>query len=112
MRIKLPYPPSLNRLYRVVRGRPILSREAREYRAQVQAHLVSIGYEATRSPVAVSVWLYRPRRSGDVDNTLKALLDACNGFLWRDDSQLLELHVYRLDDKESPRVELLIELRT
>jgi len=112
MLISLPYPPSLNRLYRTVRGRPILSKEAREYRAAVRSLLDGMGYRATGSPVAVSVWLYRPRRTGDADNALKALLDACNGFLWRDDSQLVEIHLWRLDDKDRPRVDLRIELKS
>jgi crossover junction endodeoxyribonuclease RusA len=112
MRLVLPYPPSLNRLYRVVRGRPILSREAREYRARVQVMLLAEGYRPTSSPVAPSIWLYRPRRTGDADNALKALLDALNGILWLDDSQVVELHLYRLDDKNNPRVELRVELRS
>lgn len=111
MRLVLPYPPSLNRLYRVVNGRPILSREARDYRARVQRQLAAEGYRPTSSPVAPSIWLYRPRRTGDADNALKALLDALNGLLWVDDSQVCELHLYRLDDKEDPRVELLVELK-
>lgn len=105
----LPYPPSLNRLYRTVRGRPILSREAREYRAAVQRQLAGIGFRATGSPVALSVALYRPRKSGDADNALKALLDALNGLLWADDSQIVEIHLWRRDDKARPRVELLLE---
>jgi len=105
----LPYPPSLNRLYRTVRGRPILSREAREYRAAVQRQLAGIGLKATGSPVALSVALYRPRRAGDADNALKALLDALNGLLWLDDSQIVEIHLWRRDDKARPRVELLVE---
>jgi hypothetical protein len=53
----LPYPPSLNRLYRTVRGRPILSREAREYRASVQGVLAGMAHKASSGPVA----LQRPR---------------------------------------------------
>lgn len=105
----LPYPPSLNRLYRTVRGRPILSREAREYRASVQAQLAGMGFKAISGPVALSVALYRPRRAGDADNALKALLDALNGLLWVDDSQIVEIHLWRRDDKARPRVEVLVE---
>lgn len=104
----LPYPPSLNRLYRTVRGRPILSREAREYRAAVQGILAGMAYKASSGPVALSVVLFRPRRAGDADNALKALLDALNGLLWVDDSQIEELHLWRRDDKARPRVELVV----
>ncbi len=105
----LPYPPSLNRLYRTVRGRPILSKEARQYRAAVQQQLAGMRLKASSSPVALSIALYRPRRAGDADNALKALLDALNGLLWVDDSQIVEIHLWRRDDKARPRVELLVE---
>lgn len=106
--LTLPYPPSLNRLYRTVRGRPILSREARQYRATVQGILAGMAYRASTSPVALSVVLFRPRRAGDADNALKALLDALNGLLWVDDSQIEELHLWRRNDKARPRVELVV----
>lgn len=105
----LPYPPSLNRVYRTVRGRPILSKEARQYRAAVQQQLAEMGFKASSSSVALSLTLYRPRRTGDADNALKALLDALNGLLWVDDSQIVEIHLWRRDDKARPRVELLVE---
>lgn len=107
--VVVPYPPSLNRLYRTVRGRPILSKEARQYRAAVQRQLTGMGLKASSSPVALHAWLYRPRRAGDADNALKALLDALNGLLWVDDSQIVEIHLWRRDDKARPRVELLVE---
>ena len=31
------------------------------------------------------------KRSGDVDNLAKGVLDACNGILWADDSQVVKL---------------------
>ena len=102
----LPYPPSLNRLYRVNNGRPILSREARAYRLAVQTLLSASGYKPASGPLALSVAAYRPRKAGDADNLLKALLDSLNGLLWGDDGQLEEIHVYRYDDKARPRVEL------
>lgn len=32
---------------------------------------------------------------GDVDNYAKSILDGCNGVVWGDDRQVVELHVYR-----------------
>ena len=37
-------------------------------------------------------------------NSLKAIQDAWKGILWVDDSQVVELHAYRGDDKERPGV--------
>jgi Holliday junction resolvase RusA-like endonuclease len=35
----------------------------------------------------------RPTSKPDADNTAKAILDGCNGVLWRDDAQVVELSV-------------------
>ena len=35
----------------------------------------------------------RPTTKPDVDNYAKGVKDACNGILWRDDSQVVELFV-------------------
>jgi crossover junction endodeoxyribonuclease RusA len=107
VKIRLPYPPSLNHLYATFRGRRILSREGRQYK-EVVAALVGPVNCATGS-LSVSVDAYRPRKSGDLDNTLKALLDSLTGIIWQDDSQIVELHARRFDDKKDPRVEITIE---
>jgi Holliday junction resolvase RusA-like endonuclease len=67
-----------------------------------------MAHKASSGPVALFCTLYRPRRAGDADNALKALLDALNGLLWVDDSQIEELHLWRRDDKARPRVELVV----
>ena len=50
----------------------------------------------------LEVWIdilgTRPKKTkftspnGDVDNFVKGLLDCCNGSMWKDDSQIVELH--------------------
>ena len=37
--LQLPYPPSINHHYSYVRGRPVLSKEARSYRRRVRSLL-------------------------------------------------------------------------
>jgi hypothetical protein len=60
-------------------------------------------------PVIVDIRLYRPRRIGDIDGPLKPLLDALtHAGLWLDDSQVEQLRVTRLDDKENPRVDISV----
>jgi len=59
--------------------------------------------------VAVTVRLYRPAKRGDIDNSLKVLLDALQGHVYNDDAQIVELHAYRYDDKRDPRVEVDVE---
>lgn len=107
--VELPYPPSLNRLYRVVRGRPILSAEGRAYKARVEAICAALRLQPAEGPVSVRVVFYRPARRGDLDNGLKCLLDSVQGHLYRNDSQLVGLMALRREDAERPRVELRVE---
>ena len=46
------------------------------------------------------------KRRRDIDSGIKATLDACTGFLWRDDSQLVELFVTKGIDKKKPHTEI------
>lgn len=103
MRLTLPFPPSLNHLYATVRGRRVLSKAGRDYKSDV-AKLVRAA--PMEGPLEVSVRVYRPRRAGDLDNTLKCLLDSLKGIAWVDDSQVERIHAERFDDKANPRVEL------
>lgn len=106
MRLSLPYPPSVNRIWRVFRNRIIKSKEGRSYAATVKTTVALLGLRPADGPLSVSVTAYRPQRRGDLDNVLKAALDALNGVAWQDDSQVVELHALRLDDKHNPRLEV------
>jgi crossover junction endodeoxyribonuclease RusA len=66
---------------------------------------------ATSLPVVV--WLdvyFEDERRRDLDNVLKAATDPGNGVIWKDDSQIHELHVYRHVDRARPRVEFKVEI--
>lgn len=104
----LPYPPSANRYLRHGPRGVYETSEAKAYKAAVGLKLKSLGARKIEKPehVIFTVTVFRPRASGDLDNTLKVLLDALNGCLWEDDSQVTEIHAYRRDDKANPRVEV------
>jgi crossover junction endodeoxyribonuclease RusA len=105
----LPYPSSANRYWRSVPGRGVLlSAEARRYKEEAGMMALAAGVRPVDGPVALTVTLYRPAKRGDLDNRIKVLLDALNGIAYRDDSQVVELHAYRLDDKDHPRVEVQV----
>lgn len=106
MKVTLPYPPSANRYWRTFRGRAVLSAEAKVYKKHVAALLAAAGHKPVSGPVAYTAHIYRPLRSGDLDNRLKVLGDALTGFAWLDDKQVVEIHAYRHDDKANPRVEV------
>lgn len=111
MRVTLPYPPSANRYWRVWRGRAVKSTEARKYQQDVKASWLTTRAPAT-GPVAVTLRVFRPARRGDLDNTIKVLLDALKGLAFVDDSQVVELHASRYEDKADPRVVVTVDLAT
>jgi len=91
--IELPYPPSVNRYYRHVGFRTLISREGRAYRQRVCLALRLAGVQPLDGALAVGIDLYPPDgRRRDADNTQKALLDALqHGRAFHDDSHVKKL---------------------
>lgn len=96
-RFPLPYPPTLNRYYRVVGGRLIISREGRAYRGRVQTACFLDKFDCVDKPFALYIEVYPPdKRKRDLDNVCKALLDALqHARVFADDSLMDVLNVSR-----------------
>jgi crossover junction endodeoxyribonuclease RusA len=110
MKLTLPVPPSANRYWRTVQGRVYVSTEARRYRVDVHLRALTEGMrKPLTGPVVVSATIYRERKTGDLDNRLKVLLDALKGVAFIDDDQVVEIHARREDDRANPRAEVRIE---
>lgn len=109
IKLTLPYPPSANRYWRNFNGRMVISDEARAYKDEVMYTCLGQSVEMLEGDISLTIKIYRPRKSGDLDNRIKCLQDALNGVAYRDDSQIVELHAYRYDDKKNPRVEIELE---
>lgn len=108
--LTLPVPPSANNYWRSCRGRVFKSKEAIQYKETAQYLAKKQGFtEPLTGALSVSMRFYRERKSGDLDNRFKCLFDSLNGILWKDDSQIVEIHAYRFDDKNNPRIELNIK---
>lgn len=105
----LPYPPSTNNLYATVRGRRVLTREGRQYKAKATLLALAHGLRPLDGEVSVTLSLYRPRRAGDIDNSLKSVFDSLKGVAWHDDSQVKRIEAERFEDKHNPRVEIVVE---
>jgi Holliday junction resolvase RusA-like endonuclease len=105
----LPYPPSANRYWRHVGHRVVTSAEARAYRRDVGLLLVRV--KPIDGQIIVRLDVFRPARRGDLDNSAKVLLDSLRGIAYHDDSQIVELHMRRFEDKERPRVEVEVTLK-
>jgi len=107
----LPYPPSVNHYWRRVGARTIISREGRNYRRRVCGLLAAEGAEERSGPLEVKVEVYPPdRRRRDVDNVLKALLDAMEkGGAYGDDSQIVRLIAEKREPVQNGRT--LVKIR-
>jgi Holliday junction resolvase RusA-like endonuclease len=114
--VRFGTPPSANRYWRTVllpgRGKKnaknpfgmgaivLKSTEARVYAQNVKVDFYrQVGHDFTpfAGPVAVHIVWCRERRSGDLDNRIKIVLDAIKGLAYEDDSQIVEEHAYRRD---------------
>ncbi len=103
----LPWPPSTNRLWRSpnrgpLKGRHLLSKEARAYKAEVAAIIAVQMYEAAVAPmpgrVGVRLVACPPdRRKRDLDNIIKIVLDSCKGQCFDDNANIDHLEVLRGD---------------
>jgi crossover junction endodeoxyribonuclease RusA len=109
MIVTLPVPPSANRYWRVFRGRAVVSQEARQYKGFAGLFYRNAGGTLHDGPVCLTMTVYRARKAGDLDNFEKVLLDALRGLAYIDDAQVVEIHAYRRDDKDNPRVEVEIQ---
>ena len=97
--LELPFPPSVNTYWRNV-GRTILSENARQFRASSMREIaLQIAGLRPRPfitwPVALVVILQPPdRRKRDLDNMVKAVLDAItHAKVWQDDSLVHDLRL-------------------
>ncbi|MVN86891.1 RusA family crossover junction endodeoxyribonuclease [Deinococcus sp. HMF7620] len=107
LQLTLPYPPSVNRIWRAVvvrvageaRARVLLSQAGRRYRAKVLAIVADLGGPSLPAGARLAVHLHAcppDRRKRDLSNIPKALEDALtHAQVWADDSLIDDLRVTR-----------------
>ena len=110
--IELPWPPSVNHVWRRVGSKTILSAQGREYRKAVGEHCLLHKIANTRLSGRLSVRiLVNPpdRRRRDIDNLTKVPLDALtHAGVWGDDSQIDELYIRRDEIKQGGTITIQI----
>ena len=109
-------------------GQKFKKKAHREYFDTIHTYMLKNKVKPLEGEIELSIVLYRPRKSGDIDGPLKTLFDAMeqpsalvpsNGKKKRmktspfgvyvNDSQIIDLHVYKRLDKDNPRVEIQID---
>ena len=106
----LPWPPSVNRYYRHVGPRVLISREGRKYRRMVVSRLAGL-FPKFAGKVLLALDCYPPdRRRRDLDNLLKSLQDALvNAGVLEDDSQIRRLGMEMQEPVEGGLVHVRLE---
>lgn len=66
-----------------------------------------------RGAIDIRLCFYRKflptsRSYGDFDNLAKAVCDALNGVVYKDDSQIVKCTIEKRQDKENPRTEIFV----
>lgn len=95
--ITMPWPPSVNTYWRTFQGRMIISAKGRDYREAVADQvLMQKAAKHYEGKLKVEIEAWRPdNRRRDLDNLLKAVLDALtHAGVWADDGLIVDLRIY------------------
>lgn len=110
VKLRFDMPISLNKLYRRTRWTVVLSNDAMAWKkyAQAWAYRQYPYNEPLKGLIAVTYRFYGSRL--DIDNGIKLISDSCNGIIWGDDRQIIEMHVYVDRQNKQKRVEMEVLL--
>lgn len=108
----LPWPPSVNRLWRMGKGNWYSTAEAKNYKETVYYLIFSsrCGKFDDTARLMLEVYLYPPsKRSFDIDNSCKVIFDSLqNAKVFHNDSQIDKLWVERKEIFKDGKAEVRI----
>lgn len=91
-------------------GNVYTPRETKNYERMVGWYALQAGAKVTDKPIGLeAVFYFRNKRTPDLDNCVKALLDGLEGVVYKNDKQVIE-HKYRLEYDLNERVEVRIRI--
>jgi len=103
LRYELPYPPSVNNYWHATGKRRYISPAGKKFTEEVFAVVKSQGSKGFGdASLGISVMIHpRSKRKFDLDNTLKAILDALmKASVYDDDSQFEYIEIARGEPKD------------
>jgi crossover junction endodeoxyribonuclease RusA len=113
-KLTMPWPPSVNGYWRSFKGRQIISKRGREYRADVVALMKDAGLhgELLSGRISVKITLEPPTlRKYDIDNFCKGVFDGLShAKFWVDDEQVDKLTIEKAEKKKGGSVILEINI--
>lgn len=117
--LSLPIPPSVNHQYATVNGRRLLSAKGRAFKAFVgqqilvalaqSPHRDTLRHNLQQASLSLSIrFFFAAALRRDTDGGLKIAQDAlCEG-LGLNDNRVVETHLYKYQDRDHPRMEILL----
>lgn len=107
--LTLPFPPSANAYIRHAGHRHYFSKQAAKFRADVAEIMAAERIKPLTGRLSVSVRLFAPtKRRYDIDNRIKALLDAMEGCCYADDEAIDSIDVVRGPVQKGGAVKVVI----
>jgi crossover junction endodeoxyribonuclease RusA len=111
IKLELPYPPSVNNYWQASGHRRFISKEGVAFSkavAEVVKNQKAPSFEDRRLGIDVTIHP-RSKRKFDLDNTLKAILDALmKAGMYNDDSQIDYIEVFRGDPVDKGMAVILL----
>lgn len=104
----LPLPPSANTYWRNVKGRTLVSREARDYKKEVGLLAKRLGMRVLTGDVRLTIHVGFPTRRGDLSNRIKVLEDALIGVGYEDDKQIVAINAMKILAPGNPHVVVIL----
>ena len=104
----LPWPPTVNHYYTVPRGRKIISKTGKQFKADCKYFIHKLP-DPIKGYLKIVIGVCMPdKRRRDLDNLLKPVLDALGDYgVYEDDSQIVDLQIKKV---EGTKGEVLIEI--
>lgn len=101
---------SKSNAYRICGKRLRKTKECKDWEAAIRKVAASAhSGEPHEGTVYLKISLYFPdKRRRDIDNPLKSILDAMNGVIYKDDSQVFRIFVEKDIDRDDPRIEVTV----